>query len=135
MKKKYCCDANRELYEDYYLNQSGSGLPVFVGSRGQRGHGLGSMLSGLFRSAMPLIKRGLASFGRHALKTGLEIANDVADGNSFGSSVKTRVPVGIKRFASQSNLTNQSGNGRKRRRQVSKKKKVTKIRKHRDIFA
>ena len=135
MKKKYCCDANRELYEDYYLNQSGSGLPVFVGSRGQRGHGLGSMLSGLFRSAMPLIKRGLASFGRHALKTGLEIANDVVDGNSFGSSVKTRVPVGIKRFASQSNLTNQSGNGRKRRRQVSKKKKVTKIRKHRDIFA
>ena len=136
MKKKYCCDANRELYEDYYLNQSGSGLPVFVGSRGQRGHGLGSMLSGLFRSAMPLIKRGLASFGRHALKTGLEIANDVADGNSFGSSVKTRVPVGIKRFASQSNLTNQSGSGRKRRRQVSKKKKkVTKIRKHRDIFA
>ena len=137
MKKKYCCDANRELYEDYYLNQSGSGLPVFVGSRGQRGHGLGSMLSGLFRSAMPLIKRGLASFGRHALKTGLEIANDVVDGNSFGSSVKTRVPVGIKRFASQSNLTNQSGSGRKRRRQVSKKKKkkVTKHRKHRDIFA
>ena len=114
MKKKYCCDANRELYEDYYLNQSGSGLPVFVGSRGQRGHGLGSMLSGLFRSAMPLIKRGLASFGRHALKTGLEIANDVADGNSFGSSVKIRVAVGIKRFASQSNLTHQTGSGKKK---------------------
>ena len=110
---------------------------MFVGSRGQRGHGLGSMLSGLFRSAMPLIKRGLASFGRHALKTGLEIANDVVDGNSFGSSDKTQVPVGIKRFASQTNPTNQSGSGRKRRRQVSKKKKkkVTNIRKHRDIFA
>ena len=77
MRKKYCCDANKHLYESYYLDQSGSGVPVFAGSRGQRGHGLGSLLSGFFRSALPMLKRGLATFGKHALKTGLEIANDV----------------------------------------------------------
>ena len=69
MRKKFCCDASKHLYENYYVDQSGSGLPVFVGSRGQRGHGLGSILSGLFRSALPMLRRGLATFGKHALKT------------------------------------------------------------------
>ena len=116
------------MYEDYYIQQSGSGLPVFQGSRGQRGHGLGSMLSGLFRSAVPMIKRGLATFGKHALKTGLEIAEDVADGKSFRDSARDRiVPIivpGIKRFAEQEIFNSQSGSGkrRKRRRKAAKHK-------------
>ena len=119
------------MYEDYYTSQSGSGVPIFQGSAGQRGHGLGSMLSGLFRSAMPMIKRGLAFFGKQALKTGLEVANDVADGESFGNSARRRVPEGIKRFASSANFSNQSGSGRRgRKRQISsvgqKKKKKNK---------
>ena len=60
MRKKYCCDASRHLYGSYYMDQSGSRVPIFVGGRDQRGHGLGSMLSGFFRSAFPMIKRGLA---------------------------------------------------------------------------
>ena len=73
------------------------------------------MLSGLFRSALPMLKRGLAAFGKHALKTGLEIANDIVDGDySLGDAVRRRVPEGIKRFASQTNFANQSGSGRKR---------------------
>ena len=51
MKRQFCCDASRFAYEDYYLKQSGSGMPVFQGVRMQRGHGLGSILSGFFRSA------------------------------------------------------------------------------------
>lgn len=129
MKRKFCCDASRGMYEDYYLAQSGNGLPVFQGSRGQRGHGLGSMLSGLFRSAVPMIKRGLATFGKHALKTGLEIAGDVAEGKSFKDSARERiVPTilpGIKRFAEEEIFSNQSGSGRrKRRRQIKKKKDI-----------
>jgi len=69
-KKLYCCDRSRGMYEDYYARQSGSGGPVYQGSQGQKGHGLGSMLSRLFRSAMPMIKRSLAFFGKHALKSG-----------------------------------------------------------------
>ena len=133
MKRKFCCDASRSMYEDYYMQQSGSGLPVFQGSRGQRGHGLGSMLSGLFRSAVPMIKRGLATFGKHALKTGLEIAGDVADGKSFRDSARERIVPGIvpgiKRFAEQEIFNTQSGSGKRRRRS----KRVTKHKK-KDIF-
>jgi hypothetical protein len=137
MRKKFCCDASKHLYEQYYVDQSGSGIPVFVGSRGQRGHGLGSLLSGLFRSAFPMIKRGLATFGKHALKTGLEIANDVVEGNSLKESAKRRVPEGIKRFANPANFSNQSGSGRarsKKRRKAAGKKKRKKA-KINDIFA
>ena len=122
MRKKFCCDASKHLYENYYVDQSGNGLPVFVGSRGQRGHGLGSILSGLFRSALPMIRRGLATFGKHALKTGLEIANDVVAGDTLKDSAKRRVPEGIKRFATTSNFFNQSGSGRRR---IGKRKRTT----------
>src|SRR6188768_1468366 len=131
MKKKFCCDASRGEYEDYYMRQSGSGMSVFQGYQGQRGHGLGSMLSGLFRSAVPMLKRGLATFGKHALKTGLEIASDVADGSSFKDSAKARIlPTilpGIKRFAEEEIFSKQSGSGKRRktRRKVSKKRRVS----------
>ena len=145
MRQKFCCDASRGMYEDYYIRQSGNGLPVFQGSRGQRGHGLGSMLSGLFRSAVPMLKRGLATFGKHALKTGLEVASDVADGSSFKDSARARIlPTilpGIKRFAEEEIFSKQSGSGKRRkttrkRRKVSKKRGTAKRRRitKQDIF-
>ena len=133
MRRKFCCYALRSMYEDYYMQQSGSGLPVFEGSRGQRGHGLGSMLSGLFRSAVPMLKRGLATFGKHALKTGLEIAGDASEGKSFKDSARDRiVPTilpGIKRFAEEELFNNQSGSGKRRKRV----RRLTR-RKRKDIF-
>ena len=75
-------------YEDYYVRQVGGGLPVFVGARVQRGHGLGSLFGGLIRSAMPLIKRGALALGKGALKTGLGVAGDVLSGQSIKSSEK-----------------------------------------------
>ena len=98
-KRKYCCDASQKAYEKYYMNQVGSGLPVYVGSRGQKGHGLGSMLSGLFRSALPMVKQGLSTIGKSALKTGLSIAGDVLEGKNAGDAAKARVAQTIKRFA------------------------------------
>ena len=78
-------------YEDYYVRQVGGGLPVFVGARVQRGHGLGSLFGGLIRSAMPLIKRGALALGKGALKTGLGVAGDVLSGQSIKSSAKRRL--------------------------------------------
>ena len=43
-KAQFCCDASRDMYEDYYAKQSGGSMPVFVGTKRQRGHGIGSML-------------------------------------------------------------------------------------------
>jgi hypothetical protein len=133
MRKQYCCDASRLAYEDYYLNQSGNGMPVFQGARMQRGHGLGSVLSGFFRNAWPLIQTGAKAFGRQFLRTGLQIANDVADGEKFKDASMKRIPEGIKAFASSNNFTTQSGGGRKRRR----KRAVKRLRKRSkyDIFS
>ena len=131
MKRKFCCDTSRGMYEDYYMAQRGSGVPVFQGSRGQRGHGLGSMLSGLFRSAVPILKRGLAAFGRHALRTGAQIANDVADGQNLGESAKRRVGDRIKRFVSPEEYSTQTGSGKRKTR---RRKKAIKKRKVNDIF-
>ena len=132
MKKQFCCDASRFAYEDYYLKQSGSGMPVFQGARMQRGHGLGSILSGFFRSAWPLIQTGAKAFGKQVLRTGLQIANDVAEGQKFKESSRRRIPEGIKAFASSNDFNMQSGSGKKRRKRQSKKK--NKRVKHNDIF-
>ena len=63
-------------YTEYYARQAGGALPYFAGAQYQRGHGLGSLLGGLLRSAMPLIKRGVVALGKGALKTGVRIADD-----------------------------------------------------------
>ena len=47
---------NGRLYDDYYQAQVGHGLPVFVGGHSMRGRGLGSLLGGLIRSAVPRLK-------------------------------------------------------------------------------
>jgi hypothetical protein len=46
---------------------------VFAGRRYQRGHGLGSIFGGLFKAAMPLLKKGAKTLEREALKTGLNM--------------------------------------------------------------
>src|SRR6476469_8834304 len=99
MRRPYCCEETKNEIEKYYINQSGNWLSVFQGYRNQRCHGIGSILSGFFRSALPMIKGGLSSFGRQALKTGLKIAGDVADGTSMHEAAETRAREGIKRLA------------------------------------
>ena len=52
---------NHKLYAQYYVNQAkqkGGSLPAFDGARFQRGYGLGSILRGLFRWAMPHLQQG-----------------------------------------------------------------------------
>lgn len=108
-------------------------MPVFQGSRGQRGHGFGSVLSGLFRSAMPMLKR----IGKQALTTGAYIASDMLGGKKFDESARTRVRQGINSFLPQDNeVSEQTGAGRarravKRKRHIKRKKSK---RRRRDIF-
>jgi hypothetical protein len=77
MKQRHNPDAR--AYNEYYLNQTGRGYPVYVGTRYQRGHGLGSIFGSLFKSAVPLLKRGAKTLGCEALKTGLNLASDVME--------------------------------------------------------
>jgi hypothetical protein len=75
-----------------------------------------------------MLKRGLSIFGRQALKTGLNVANDVVDGQDWKESARNRVPVGlrdgIKTFVSSAGDSDQTGSG-KRRRRGTKRKRVS----------
>jgi len=60
--RQYCCDATRDLYEEYYSRQNGGEIPVFAGRRFQRGHGLGSILGGFIRRlVLPFFKTNAKS--------------------------------------------------------------------------
>jgi len=59
----------------------------------------------------------------NAVKTGMEVADDVLEGQSVKESAKKRIPAGIKRTVLS--LSGQSGSGVRRRRK----------RRRRDIFS
>ena len=77
-------------YVKYYKNQAGVGDRYFRGSPVQKGYGLGN-ISGLFRSALPMIKQGAKMLGKEALKTGVGIAADALDGQNVKTAAKNRV--------------------------------------------
>ena len=67
------------LYDNYYTMQSGGEVPVLNGARTQRGHGLGSILGGLFSRALPFLSSGAKILGQQAMN----VASDIIDGKSF----------------------------------------------------
>ena len=80
-----------KAYQDYYIHQAGNGYLVFAGRRYQRGDGLGSIFGGLFKAAMPLLKKGAKTLGRKALKTGFNIAGDDVQGINIKQAAKSRL--------------------------------------------
>ena len=103
-RKPYCSEASRCLYEDYYRNQrtGGNAIPVFVGRRYQRSHGIGQMIGGLFkRCVVPLVSTHAKLIGKQVLgnvtKTGMEVVGDVMVSRSAKEAIKERGLSGIKR--------------------------------------
>ena len=80
-----------KAYHDYYIHQAGKGYPVFAGRIYQRGHGLGSIFGGLFKTALPVLKKGAKTLGREALKMGLNIAGDVVQGRNIKQAAEARL--------------------------------------------
>ena len=76
------------IYTEYYLKQAGGSMPAFAGARYQRGHGLGNMLRKLTQMALPLLKKGANAVGRQALRTGMDIARDAAEGQNMKRALK-----------------------------------------------
>ena len=131
-RKLFCCDASRDQYVEYYTRQHrpqiGGEIPAFIGAQRQRGHGIGSVLSGLFRRVLPFLRANARNFATNAIKTGLHVADDVMQGQKFVESLKRRVPDGIKTAAQ--NISWQTGDGlrvvrRKRSRSVSAQRATT----------
>ena len=117
----------QQLYDDYYSQQVGHGLPVFVGGRSYRGHGLGSLLAGIGRAVVPLLKRGGKALLKEGARTGLQIVSDVASGQRVDSSLKRRSAEAGKRLlhnavnpkrikTSRKSGRKQTGGGRRRKK-------------------
>ncbi|KAI8503792.1 hypothetical protein Bbelb_187630 [Branchiostoma belcheri] len=88
----------------------GGQLPVYYGRSMQRGYGLGGIFRGLLRSAVPLLKRGAKSVGRHALRSGIDFAQDILNGQDAKRSAKRRGKELGQRLMSG---PNQKGGGRR----------------------
>ena len=133
MKRKFCCEASQDMYADYYMHQTQAGngdMPVFTGARYQRGHGLGSILSGLFRRVLPFLKANAKNAVSNLLRTGVNIAEDVWDkGKKFSESAKERIPEGIKQTVRDINW--QTGSGLGKRRRCKNRKRPTRVKRAR----
>ena len=63
--------------------QYGNGnIRVFRAHPLQRGHGLGGLFRGLFRTIAPVLKKGLVRVGQHALKAGSNALEDISSNNT-----------------------------------------------------
>lgn len=70
-------------YVSYYLNQAGSGVgQVYAGAPYQKGHGIGSFMSSVWKTIMPLFRSGAKHVGTEILKTGANVLNDIAVDNA-----------------------------------------------------
>lgn len=112
----------------------GHSMPVFQGYSSQYGHGLGNVLGGLVRSAMPIVGKIAKSAGAQLLETGLDFVKQKIKRRRTSSTsrhprkrMKTRQ---VKRTTSQIPITHKRKipPGRPVRR--SKRKKTA-----RDIFS
>lgn len=83
-----------------------------MGRRRQRGHGIGNVISGAFRSLLPaasnifssIAKKALPNLGKHALQAGINIAGDVLGGMRAKDALQQRAvqvarnPASLVRF-------------------------------------
>lgn len=111
-------------YNEYYMNQAGSGLTGFSGTRYQRGHGFfGKLFSGALLPALKFL-------GRQALNTGVNVGQDFLEGKNFKQSMKERAiesgKVSANAAINRAKKFAQTGKGRKRKR-VTKKTKAKRI--------
>jgi hypothetical protein len=125
-------------YEDFFINQmsgggDGGGDCIRIGRASigynQSGAGIGSYLKGLFRRAiphvkrraLPVVKRGVKAVGKEALDTGVNIINDVVNQNRpIKEAIKERTREGgekLKRKAEKAlDKLMVGGSGYKRKR-------------------
>lgn len=100
--------ADVEILTRYYVSQAGSrntfySGPIYqrgYGSR-QRGSGVGSFLGGLFRSILPILKRGSIAAGREVLNSGAKFINDLSNNVNPRTAFKNRSKEAVTNLASK----------------------------------
>ena len=119
-------------YNSYQVGGSG-GLGVkniYVGSRFQRGHGIGGFLGGLLRTVLPYLKSGARYVGKEAFKAGINVIDDIeSKGANFNEAIKERSKESlknIKRKATEKMGDIMQGRGYKRGNTKKKRQSVKK---------
>ena len=133
----FCYGASRDMYQDYYTGKRhfGNGnMPVFVGAKYQRSHGLCNIFSGLFCSILlPFITGNASSWVGTAVKTGLNLVRDTSHGVPFKQFVKKHVPKALKEVVKDTKFQSGSGAPKNKHRRVDSHRRR---RQHfNDIFA
>ena len=134
----YNATESDNFYKSYDTNEM---IPVFSGSKYQKGHGIGNLFSGLIKAAIPLVKKGAISLGKTALQTGLNIAKDSIAGKELKSSLNDNLKLaGANILNSSANYLSRPKNNKKRKHTQSKVSSKSKVKKKRprlsatDIF-
>ena len=138
--------ADPHRYVNYYQKQAGGSLPGYAGLPSMYGAGLGGLFRGLFRMAMPLLRKGIGIAKPHLKTAAKNIASDVItnvmnhrmnnqkDKSQHGSGLlvmsRTRVkrPPGVR-----SVLSTYKNKGKTKKRSVSKRKSSSKQRRSRGV--
>ena len=111
-------------YVSYYLNQAGTGVgPVFRGAPYQRGHGIGSWLSSIFRSVFPMLKSGAKTLGQEALNAGFGVLRDAITRKPLRESLKSRMREAGSNLmnVAEQKIDTMKGSGYKRKRKIATK--------------
>lgn len=121
--------AEEVLLTHYYTNQATTATtPFYSGAifhRGtgslQRGAGIGSFLGGLYRRALPVLKKGAAIVGREVVNSGTHFVNDIAKNTSPCLALKKRSREAV------INITNKTmtGGGYKKSSASGKKRQLS----------
>ena len=96
----YDFDTSSHSLKNYYLNQSGGGIPVFRGATRQRGYGLGGIFSNLFRRIAPVLKNVAKTAGKQLVKTGANFVTDVIDGKTLKKAALSNLSSGGQQLVS-----------------------------------
>lgn len=133
-----CCNKS---FEDYYSQQSGNGLNYYQGTALQKGYGFGGLFKSLFRAAVPLFKSGAKAVGKQLFHTGVDMLNDISQGEDIKAVAKRRFKEAGKNLTDKAAVKVKSmiGSGqrnkkRKRPQKPISRSKVKKVR-TRDIFS
>ncbi len=124
-----------EVFFNGRAGQRGQGIEGFNGFRYQRGAGIGSVFSGLFRTLLPVAKSVGRVVGKQALSTGVQVAADALAGNNLGQSLEQRGKEAaaillnkgvrrLKRGGPKKRKRRQTGHGRRIRRRRRRPKRL-----------
>jgi len=119
-----CC---QKSLEDHYVYQTGNGLNYYQGSPYQRGYGLGGLFRSFFRTAAPLLKSGVKAIGKQLFHSGVNLMNDISQGQDLKGAAKRRFKEAGKVLTDKaaSKVKNMIGNGKRNKKRKRSKKTVS----------